>query len=167
MYPFWYRLQGSPLVAFGRSLGGAVSIELAHRFPTKIKAVVVENTFLSIAAMVDRLMPYVSALKFLILRIGWNSDAKIQNLEQPIFFISGEMDELVPPVHMRKLAELALRSSYKEFFSVPGGTHNDTWERAFDYYEVRRLWTVLSIVLSIVHPQVLASKSSLSMVFTR
>jgi fermentation-respiration switch protein FrsA (DUF1100 family) len=132
------RLKGSPLVAFGRSLGGAVSISLAHKYPDRIKAVVVENTFLSIAAMVDRLMPYVSKLKSLILRINWDSDVKIRDLKQPILFISGENDELVPTFHMRRLVELAQKSAYKELFSVPGGTHNDTWEKAFDYYEVRR-----------------------------
>lgn len=41
-------MQSSPLVAFGRSLGGAVAISLAHRYPEVIKAVVAENTFLSV-----------------------------------------------------------------------------------------------------------------------
>jgi alpha-beta hydrolase superfamily lysophospholipase len=83
------RLQGSPLVAFGRSLGGAVSIDLAERFPSEIKAVIVENTFLSISAMVDKLMPVVASLKNLVLRIGWNNDKSIINLRQPILFVSG------------------------------------------------------------------------------
>jgi hypothetical protein len=49
----------------------------------------VENTFLSISAMVDKLMPVVASLKNLVLRIGWNNDKSIINLRQPILFVSG------------------------------------------------------------------------------
>jgi abhydrolase domain-containing protein 13 len=77
------------MVCFGRSLGGAVAISLAARYPNIVRAVVVENTFLSIPAMVDQLMPVVSSLKGLILNIKWDSDVKIKELQQPILFISG------------------------------------------------------------------------------
>jgi hypothetical protein len=70
-------------------LGGAVSVSLAHRHPTLISAVVIENTFLSVGAMVDVLMPMISALKVFVLRIKWDSDVKIADLTQPILFISG------------------------------------------------------------------------------
>ncbi len=86
------RLKGSPLVCFGRSLGGAVSLALATRAPHLVRAVVVENTFLSISAMVDRLMPAVSSLKGFILNIKWDSDVKVTSLKQPILFISGHID---------------------------------------------------------------------------
>jgi abhydrolase domain-containing protein 13 len=66
-----------------------VSISLAHRWPDLVKAVVVENTFLSVGAMVDKLMPFASRIKGLILRINWDSDNKIQKIKQPIMFISG------------------------------------------------------------------------------
>jgi len=120
-------LAGSPLIAFGRSLGGAVAIALAEKFPEAIRAVVVENTFLSISSMVDTLMPLVSIFKPLVLRIRWDSDVKIQKLKQPIMYISGDSDELVPPLHMKKLHELATSSTHKDFYRVLGGTHNDTW----------------------------------------
>lgn len=42
------RLKNSHLVAFGRSLGGAVAMSLAHKHPDIIKAVIAENTFLSV-----------------------------------------------------------------------------------------------------------------------
>lgn len=139
------RLKGSPLVAFGRSLGGAVSIALAARNPQDIQAVIVENTFLSVSAMVDKLMPAVAFLKFLVLRIGWNSDASIKTLKQPIMFISGDRDELVPPEHMRQLYELTDKSDNIDFYSVRGGTHNDTWVKAgADYY--RRMKAFMSKV---------------------
>ena len=85
----FYSLKNSPQVVFGRSLGGAVAIYLANKYPDNVKGVILENTFLSVAAMVDVLMPYVSWMKSLVLRIGWNNLNDIKNLLQPIMFISG------------------------------------------------------------------------------
>eukprot|EP01033_Poteriospumella_lacustris_P000508 gene508-341_t len=130
------KLRNSPIVVFGRSLGGAVSIYLAEKFPHKVAAVIVENTFLSIGAMVDVLMPFLTPLKPYVLKINWDSENKIQHIKQPILFISGDSDQLVPPVHMKKLYDLAVKSSRREMYSVSGGTHNDTWFRAgFAYYQ--------------------------------
>ena len=51
---------------------------------------------------------------------------------------TGDRDELVPPVHMRTLHNLAVLSTHRDYFSVAGGTHNDTFEVAgIEYY--RRL----------------------------
>ena len=129
------KLKNSPMIAFGRSLGGAVSIALAHRHPDQIKGVIVENTFLGISAMVDKLMPFVTPIKPFVLKIKWDSDVKIQQLKQPILFISGDADQLVPPFHMKQLFEAATLSRNRQFFSVSGGGHNDTFMVASDYYE--------------------------------
>lgn len=52
---------------------------------------------------------------------------------------AGDSDELVPTEHMKRLHALATASSFTDFFSVRGGTHNDTWERAgAGYYKVGR-----------------------------
>jgi pimeloyl-ACP methyl ester carboxylesterase len=66
------KLINSPLICFGRSLGGAVSVAIAAQYPDLVKGLILENTFLSISKMVDRLLPYVSILKPLVLRINWN-----------------------------------------------------------------------------------------------
>ena len=153
-------LKNSAQVVFGRSLGGAVAIYLANKYPDNVKGVILENTFLSVASMVDVLMPYVSWMKSLVLRIGWNNFNDIKNLFQPIMFISGtqnsfhfyfklifiifwnflfagDSDELVPPSHMKLLYEVALKSKHRDFFGVSGGKHNDTWVRAGSkYYKV-------------------------------
>lgn len=131
------KLHGSKLIMFGRSLGGAVAISLAHRYPNLVSGVIVENTFLSIAAMVDTLMPLIAPAKGLILRIGWNSELLIQELQQPIMFISGLKDELVPPIHMKKLHTLAVKSKYRYWFEVPTGTHNETFIAAGMQYYLR------------------------------
>ncbi len=132
------KLVGSPIILFGRSLGGAVSISLAHRNPGLIAAIVVENTFLSISAMVDVLLPWVSFAKNLVLRIGWDNEARIGDLTCAMLFISGDADELVPPPQMKKLYDLATKSSFRDFYSILGGGHNDSFLKAgVTYY--RRL----------------------------
>lgn len=83
------KLSSSPIFLFGRSLGGAVSVALAHRHPDLVAGIVLENTFLSISTMVDILMPWLSWIKKFVLRINWDSHLKIQQLTQPILFISG------------------------------------------------------------------------------
>ena len=131
------KLKNSLMVAFGRSLGGAVALQLAKKRPDDVAGVILENTFLSISAMVDTLLPYVAAFKALILRIGWYNEKIITELTHPIMFISGQADELVPPKHMLKLYELATKSKYRDLFKVPRGRHNDTYEKAGKDYYVR------------------------------
>ncbi|KAG3110007.1 hypothetical protein PI124_g11171 [Phytophthora idaei] len=127
-------IDSSKLVAFGRSLGGAVSVYLAEKEPSRVAAVILENTFLSISAMVDALMPFLTYVKPLVLRMNWNNEQTIQKLKQPILFIAGMQDELVPHFHMEKLRSLATSSQRVVWFPVPGGTHNDSWLRGGDKY---------------------------------
>jgi fermentation-respiration switch protein FrsA (DUF1100 family) len=102
--------------------------------------------------MVDVLLPYVKWFKHLILRIKWDNGVKIKHLKQPIMFISGGMDTLVPPEHMNELYNLASLSSFKDFFYVSEGSHNDTWEKAArksgpdNYYQ--RIKTFISMITS-------------------
>ncbi len=103
---------------------------LAEKYPSDVHGVIVENTFLSINAMVDVVMPFLSPIKNYVLTMHWDSDKKISSVKQPIMFISGDKDELVPRFHMERLHELATASVHREFYSIKGGSHNDSWERA-------------------------------------
>ncbi len=88
---------------FGRSLGGAVAFHLAQYAQEQhlpLAGVIVENTFTNIAEMVDHLMPFLSPLKFLILRIKWDSLPIVSKLWLPVLYIAGAKDELVPHHHM-------------------------------------------------------------------
>jgi fermentation-respiration switch protein FrsA (DUF1100 family) len=88
----------SRIVVFGRSLGGAVAIDLASKheggesaLPGNIAALIVENTFASISSMVDVVFPYLAVAKRFILRMKWESIEKIPTISKPILFISGSM----------------------------------------------------------------------------
>jgi pimeloyl-ACP methyl ester carboxylesterase len=86
-------LVNSPIILFGRSLGGAVSLSLYERRPSDVASIIVENTFMSISEIADALMPflrYVKPLKEMLLKMHWNNAKKIQEVTVPILFIAGK-----------------------------------------------------------------------------
>ena len=50
------KLKHDQIIAYGQSLGGAVAISMAHRHPSLVAGVILENTFTSISGMVDVIM---------------------------------------------------------------------------------------------------------------
>ena len=124
------RVDPNQIFLFGRSLGGSVAFHLAMHAEQKgipIAGVMVENTFLSIAAMVDTLMPYVAPFKSLILRIEWNSKMIVPHLTTPILYLAGADDQLVPHEHMLELYKQSKSSRLLQMHIIPGGTHNESW----------------------------------------
>ena len=103
------KLRNSKVIVFGQSLGGAVAVSLAHRYPELVLGVILENTFQSISTMVDVIMPYLKPLKAYVLNIKWNSDEKIDQLTMPILFISGNSYSLHYNDGSRTLSSMSLR----------------------------------------------------------
>jgi len=80
------------ILYFGRSLGGAVAIELArHRLP---KAVIVESCFSSITDVGARIYPWLPVR--LLSRIRYNSIPRVAELDCPKLFIHSRDDEILP-----------------------------------------------------------------------
>lgn len=125
------------IFVFGRSLGGAVAIDLASRNPDSIKALVVENTFTSVPSMVDVLFPVLKYFKFLS-RNQWFSEEKIKHIQIPTLFLSGRKDQLIPPSMMDKLFE-SCGSVDKNFEAFENGYHEDTWNSK-GYYQKFSNW---------------------------
>mmetsp|Transcript_9327 Transcript_9327/g.14374 ORF Transcript_9327/g.14374 Transcript_9327/m.14374 type:complete len:396 (+) Transcript_9327:162-1349(+) len=128
-----------PIFLFGRSLGGAVAIHLAHYAESNnipVAGVMVENTFLSISKMVDAIMPLVAPLKGFILRIGWDSERLLPKTKVPVLFLAGDRDELVPHAHMQQLHRLS-PSELSQLYVIKNGTHNDTWMKGGKMYWIR------------------------------
>ena len=124
------KLRNSKIVLYGDSLGGAVVFALADKMPNKVAYLIVENTFSSIADMVNIIFPFVSPLKWLVLRIGWDSLKIAPTITQPILFVSGDKDELVPPSHMKALYDAATSSSNRQLYVIKNGCHNGSFEKA-------------------------------------
>ncbi|XP_075509066.1 alpha/beta hydrolase domain-containing protein WAV2-like isoform X1 [Primulina tabacum] len=136
----------SRIVVFGRSLGGAVGAVLTKNNPDKVAALILENTFTSILDMAGVLLPFLKwfigkssskvpgVLNFLI-RSPWSTIDVINEIRQPILFLSGLQDEMVPPLHMQLLyAKAAARNQQCLFVEFPTGKHMDTWLSGGDHY---------------------------------
>ncbi|GAB2219535.1 hypothetical protein Droror1_Dr00007172 [Drosera rotundifolia] len=136
----------SQIVVFGRSLGGAVGATLAKDNPDKVAALILENTFTSILDMAGVLLPFLrwfiggsgsKGLKILncVVRSPWCTDDIISQVRQPILFLSGLQDEMVPPSHMKMLyAKAATHNTQCTFVEFPTGMHMDTWLAGGDNY---------------------------------
>ncbi|PIA27739.1 hypothetical protein AQUCO_07600119v1 [Aquilegia coerulea] len=139
-------IDGSRIVVFGRSLGGAVGAVLTKNNPDKVAALILENTFTSILDMAGVLLPF---LKWLIggssskgprvlnrfVRSPWSTIDIVGEVRQPILFLSGLQDEMVPPIHMQLLfAKAATRNKNCSFIEFPTGMHMDTWLAGGDHY---------------------------------
>lgn len=121
---------------FGRSIGGAVAIELAKRRGDELKGVVVENTFTSLLEMLYIVFPFLAPFNLLVKlvqRMYMLNDEKVKTLTLPILFISGRQDKLVPPSHMDVLYDIC-GSRLKLREDVENGGHNDTWEMGGQNY---------------------------------
>lgn len=57
-------------------------------------------------------------------------------IDAPILFLAGQMDEMVPPVHMQRLYEAAQETSSAQhtFVEFPDGMHMDTWMQGGERY---------------------------------
>jgi fermentation-respiration switch protein FrsA (DUF1100 family) len=73
-----------------------VTIHTASKYPNLFKGVIVENTFTSMSAMVDQVMPMAAPIKNWILNNHWKSIELVHKIEEPIMFVTGKADELVP-----------------------------------------------------------------------
>nr|CAG4652009.1 EOG090X09ZU [Triops cancriformis] len=140
------------IMVFGRSLGGAVAIDLAIQpsSESKIACLLVENSFTSIPDMA-KLIVRMKAIQYIprwFYKNKYNSLQKVANLCLPCIFISGLMDELVPPSMMLDLYRQC-GSPHKRLVQVPRGNHNGTWACP-GYY--RHLAEAVEQVMQTVRP---------------
>ncbi|KAL8160878.1 hypothetical protein V2J09_012367 [Rumex salicifolius] len=136
----------SHILVFGRSLGGAVGSVLTKNNPDKVAALILENTFTSILDMAGVLLPFlkwfiggsgskgIKVLNYAV-RSPWSTIDIVGQIRQPILFLSGLQDEMVPPFHMKMLyAKAAARNKHSIFVEFPNGMHMDTWLSGGDQY---------------------------------
>lgn len=107
------RTRPDRIIALGRSLGGAMAIDLASRKP--LAGLIVESSFLSAWRVITR-FPIFPFDKFR------NID-KIRQVHCPILVIHGRQDEVIRFWHGTKLFELA--NEPKMHLWVDGAGHND------------------------------------------
>ena len=109
------------IVVFGRSLGGAVAVDLIG--DRELAGVILESTFTSAA---DVVRSRFGSLLAGLLRGRFESDAKIGRLRAPLLFFHGDRDEIIDFELGQALFEAA--PAPKSFERIAGAGHNDTVE---------------------------------------
>lgn len=115
------------IVILGKSLGGAVAVDLATAVAPA--GLIVESSFASIPAMAAHHYPFVPRW---LIRSGFDSLAKIGQVACPVMVIHSPDDEIVPLEQGRRLFDAA--PADKRFFEVAGARHNELWLVAGDAY---------------------------------
>ena len=108
------------IVLFGRSLGGAVAIEVALHRPAG--AVVLESVFRSLRALAREHYWFVPGI---LVRTRMDNASKVGRVEAPVLVLHGDRDPIVPLAHGRHVFELAARPA--RFHAIAGAGHNDTY----------------------------------------
>ena len=106
------------IVIFGKSLGGAVAIELASEISPA--GLIVQSGFTSIPDMAAEHFPFIP--RFLV-RTRMDALARIPHVRCPILFIYSPADEIIPYAHGQRL--FAAATAPKQFHEVAGAAHNE------------------------------------------
>ncbi len=114
-------LASNRILYFGRSLGASVAVELALHAPPR--ALILETPMTSVRDMARKIFPLLPLGP--LIRTEYDSLSKIGKIRVPVFILHGDRDEVVPIELGRRLYEAA--NSPKEFYVIPGASHNDTY----------------------------------------
>ncbi|XP_045784436.1 protein ABHD13 [Maniola jurtina] len=130
----------SQIIVFGRSLGGAVAIDLASRpqYRERVWALIVENTFTSIPDMARVILKWrcLDWLPMFCHKNKYLSARKMRGVRCGTLVVCGSLDALVPPRMARAL--LARCGATVRHHAALPGAHDDTWTCADYYPELQR-----------------------------
>ncbi len=105
----------------GRSLGSISALELAAKFPGKLKGLIIESGFISVAGLICHLgLPSPGDLSVLEKEYRRLTGT----IELPSLVIHGEHDRLVPLAQGEDLYQ-SLGTGQKEMLIIPRADHND------------------------------------------
>jgi fermentation-respiration switch protein FrsA (DUF1100 family) len=116
----------SEVILMGRSLGGAVAVELAAQ--SGARALVLESTFTSMPDVASYHFPWLPVRQIMATRM--NSLDKIKEYHGPLLQSHGTEDEIVPFVLGQRLFEAA--PGPKQFIPLPGLGHNEPQPPFYD-----------------------------------
>ncbi|MGE0758089.1 MAG: alpha/beta hydrolase [Pirellulaceae bacterium] len=116
------RLDVTPadIVIMGRSIGGAVAVDLAAAHGAR--ALVLESTFTSVPDVAARWF-WNAPIRWL-LRTRFDSESRIRQYSGPLFQSHGTADTIVP-LDLGERLFAACPSADKEFLAIPGINHNE------------------------------------------
>jgi hypothetical protein len=113
------------IIIFGKSLGGAVAVDLASQLESEQiepAGLIVQSSFTSAADVAAEVLPIFPRM---FLHTRMDSINKIKRIRSRKLFIHSRADEVIPFTLGYKLYEAAPEP--KEFYEVRGAPHNSTY----------------------------------------
>ena len=112
------------IVYFGRSLGAAIAVDLAHHEPPY--GLILESSLPPISFVARQAYPILpSWFVGIVLRARYDALSKIGNIEAPVLFLHGDKDDVVPISAGKRLFDAAREP--KQFYVIPNAGHNDRY----------------------------------------
>jgi len=121
-------VEAQNLIIFGRSLGAAVAAEMASRFDSR--GLILESPFVSIREMAKSVFPLLPIGP--LLQTRYDNLEKIVKIKVPLLVLHGDRDEVIPYEHGKRV--FAAAPGPKDFYTINGAGHNDTYIVGGDAY---------------------------------
>ncbi len=133
----------APVVFWGRSLGGAVAVDLATN--RNADGLILESTYTSAPDVAASAYPFLPFLKYMI-GTRMDSRSKLSGLRVPSLHIHGDGDDIIPIELGTRLFDAA--RGPKTMYVIPGAGHNDTYMVGGEEYVGRVLAFLRSLSIS-------------------
>jgi uncharacterized protein len=116
------------IIIYGRSVGTGVAVEMARK--KLCKGLILESPYSSLRKLANEKVPFF--FPSLYMRYSFNNLEKINEIKCPIVFLHGNIDEIIPAAHSKRLFEKF--KGKKRMILIKGGSHNDL--NSFDDHKV-------------------------------
>jgi uncharacterized protein len=118
-------IQPTDVILMGRSLGGAVCVDIAAN--SGARGLILQNSFTSLPDAAANIYWYLPVR--LLMRNQYRSIDKIARYHGPVLQSHGNQDRIIPYALGQKLFRAA--PGRKRFFTIEGGDHNDPDPEAY------------------------------------
>jgi alpha-beta hydrolase superfamily lysophospholipase len=121
-----HRRFGGPLIIIGESLGAAMAAAVAGDPIVPVEGVLLFTPWYDLAGVARIHYPWLPV--GLLLRDRFDNAANLRNYRGPVMVVTAGSDEIIPAAEGRHLY-LALGTSIKRLYEIPGAYHNDWVDR--------------------------------------
>jgi len=124
-HPVASAVPGVPLIAMGRSLGGAAAHELFARPTARIAGVVLESAFYDLGNLIRRRGLAPPAAFTADELATFDPETKLGRGRLPLLVLHGARDTLIDPREAAAAHDAAISAVARQLVLVPGRGHND------------------------------------------